>query len=154
MTRPPTWPGRSSTAIESPAGRPVDLGARAAPLEAPAGEPAGEEPWRLVLSTSVPAHWIPLVPVRLGEGGAIRFQRGRVPVPGGTTRGARGQILEPRRRLLMHEEEVLRTGLRVVRRFQSARDTKGRLHTWVGRRKGPGRGEGSSGLNFDVLEID
>ena len=140
--------------IESPAGRPVDLGARAAALEAPAGEPAGEEPWRFVLSTSVPAHWIPLVPVRLGEGGAIRFQRGRVPVPGGTTRGARGQILEPRRRLLMHEEEVLRTGLRVVRRFQSARDTKGRLHTWVGRRKGPGRGEGSSGLNFDVLEID
>jgi hypothetical protein len=54
--------------------------------------------------------------------------------------------------LLLHEEEIPRAGIRVVRRFQSARDPSGRLHTWVGRRKGPGRGDGSSGLDFDVLE--
>ena len=139
--------------VESAAGRPVDLAARA---RGPAGaaEPAADNRWRLVLSTPVPDHWVPLVPVRLGAGGAIRLQRGRVPVPGGTSRGARGQILEPERRLLLHEEEVLRTGVRVVRRFQSARDTEGRLHTWVGRRKGPGRGEGTSGLVFDDLETE
>ncbi len=138
--------------IESAAGRPVDLAARApAPGRA---EHSEDDRWRLVLSTSVPDHWVPLVPVRLGAGGSIRLQRGRVPMPGGPSRGARGRILEPQRRLLMHEDEVLRTGVRVVRRFQSARDTNGRLHTWVGRRKGPGRGEGTSGLVFDELETD
>ncbi len=138
--------------VESAAGRPVDLAARA---PVPAGEPGetgDEDRWRLVLSTAPPDHWVPLVPVRLGAAGAIRLQRGRVPVPGGTTRGARGRILEPRRRLLIHEEEVLRTATSVVRRFQSARDPDGRLHTWVGRRKGPTREQGTSGLRFDELE--
>ena len=139
--------------VESAAGRPVDLAARA-PGQGGAAEPPADDRWRLVLSTPVPDNWVPLVPVRLGPGGAIRLQRGRVPVPGGTSRGARGRILEPERRLLLHEEEVLRTGVRVVRRFQSARDTGGRLHTWVGRRKGPGRGEGTSGLVFDDLETE
>ena len=37
-----------------------------------------------------------------------------------------------------------------MRRFQSARGPDGRLHVWVGRRKGPGRGEGSSSLEFDT----
>ena len=138
--------------VESPAGRPVDLAARAPAPADGADQPVDPDRWRLVLSTPVPDHWVPLLPVRLGEGGAIRLQRGRVPVPGGTSRGARGTILEPRRRLLIHEDEVLRTGVRIVRRFQSARDSKGRLHTWIGRRKGPGRGDGSSGLVFDDLE--
>jgi hypothetical protein len=139
--------------IESAAGRPVDLAARS-PAAGRTYSDTGDDRWRLVLSTPVPDHWVPLVPVRIGKDGAIRLQRGRVPVPGGTTRGARGRILEPERRLLVHEEEVLRTGLRVVRRFQSARDADGRLHTWVGRRKGPTRALGSSGLEFDVIEKD
>jgi hypothetical protein len=137
--------------VEGAAGRPVDLAARAAPEEH-TDEGAGGDRWRLVLSSPVPEHWVPLVPVRIGADGAIRLQRGRVPVPGGTSRGARGRILEPRRRLLLHEEEVLRTGVRVVRRFQSARATDGSLQTWIGRRKGPGRGEGSSGLAYDELQ--
>ncbi len=136
--------------IESAAGRPIDLAARAP--AARAAEDPGDDRWQLVLSTPVPDHWVPLVPVRMGAGGAIRLQRGRVPVPGGTSRGARGEILEPRRRLLLHEEEVVRTGVRVVRRFQSARAVDGSLQTWIGRRKGPGRGEGASGLVFDHLE--
>jgi hypothetical protein len=139
--------------IESAAGRPVDLAARA-PAAGVAAEQPDDDRWHLVLSTSVPDQWIPLMPVRLGAGGSIRLQRGRVPVPGGGSRGARGRILEPQRRLLIHEDEVLSTGIRIVRRFQSARDTEGRLHTWVGRRKGPGRGEGASGLTFDELETD
>jgi hypothetical protein len=137
--------------IESAAGRAVDLVGRT-PVEPP--EPAGDGQWRLDLSTSVPAQWVPLVPVRLGQGGGIWLQRGRVPVPGGGSRGARGRILEPWRRLLIQEDEVLSTGVRVVRRYQSARGVDGRLHTWVGRRKGPGRGQGSSGLVFDHLETD
>jgi hypothetical protein len=145
--------------VESVAGRPVDVAARRG---SPAVErsPGGADEWDLVLSTQVPSHWVPLVPVRLvdEDGGAtsgqIMFQRGRVPVSGqpGESRGAFGRILVPDRRLLVHEDEIPRAGIRVVRRFQSARDPAGKLHTWVGRRKGPGRGEGHSGLEFDVLD--
>jgi hypothetical protein len=145
--------------IESMAGRPVDVAARR-PAPAVARAPGAADEWDLVLSTTVPPHWVPLVPVRLDDGdgstltGQIMFQRGRVPLAGqpGASRGALGTILVPRRRLLIHEDEIPRAGIRVVRRFQSARDPAGKLHTWVGRRKGPGRGEGHSGLEFDVLD--
>ena len=145
--------------IESAAGRPVDVAARrgAAPAEPSAGD-AGDE-WDFRLSTPIPEHWVPLVPVRVvdtpgASEGTIMFQRGRAPVAGdpGATRGALGRILVPRQRLLIHEEEIPRAGIVVVRRYQSARDAKGGLHTWVGRRKGPGRGEGDSGLVFDDLD--
>jgi hypothetical protein len=79
--------------------------------------------------------------------GPIAFQRGRI-----EGRGARGRVLEPQTRLLIDEEEVPREGVRVARRFQSARGTDGRLHVWAGRRKGPGRGEGSSRLEFDAID--
>jgi hypothetical protein len=141
--------------VESPAGRPVDLGAR---LASASSKSADTDQWRYVLGTPVPDNWVPLIPVRLEArtglpSGSIMFQRGRMPVPGtpNQTHGARGKILIPDRRLLLHEEEIPRTGVRVVRRYQSARDSRGRLHTWVARRKGPGRGEGHSGLSFDDL---
>jgi hypothetical protein len=146
--------------VESAAGRPVDTAAR---RTAPARDraPQAGDAWELVLSTPVPPHWTPLVPVRLVDdvaagatSGQIMFQRGRLPVAGqpGRSSGALGRILVPDRRLLIHEEEIPRAGIRVVRRYQSARDPSGKLHTWVGRRKGPGRGEGHSGLAFDVLD--
>jgi hypothetical protein len=107
-----------------------------------------DDRWRYVLATDVPDNWVPLVPVRIGdEAGPIAFQRGRI-----EGRGARGHVLEPKTRLLINEEEVPREGVRVVRRFQSARGPDGRLHVWIGRRKGPGRGEGSSRLEFDTLD--
>ena len=131
--------------VESVTGRPVDLGARG---RAPAPPPAADDRWRYALSTAVPENWVPLVPVRIGGAtGAVAFQRGRI---GG--RGARGHVLEPQVRLLINEEEIPREGTRVVRRFQSARGPDGRLHVWVGRRKGPGRGEGSSRLEFDRID--
>ncbi|HEY7073903.1 MAG TPA: hypothetical protein VH418_00975 [Solirubrobacteraceae bacterium] len=142
--------------IESRAGRPVDVAARRG---TPAAAPAPDDAWDLVLSTEVPGNWVPLLPVRLVDApeaaeGQIMLQRGRVPLPGvpGSSRGALGSILVPDRRLLVHEDEIPRAGLRVVRRFQSARDPAGGLHTWVGRRKGPGRGIGHSGLEFDRLD--
>ena len=54
--------------------------------------------------------------------------------------------------LLLHEEEIPRSGVRVVRRWQSARAPSGRLVTWLGRRKGPGRGDAASGVLFDTLD--
>lgn len=147
--------------VESRAGNPVDVAARG-PRPRPATEDRGDgDDWLLTLSTPVPNHWVPLLPVRLVDDPAqpadraqIMFQRGRVPMPGGSggTSGALGEILVPDRRLLIHEDEIPNAGLRVVRRFQSARSADGRLHTWIGRRKGPGRGEGHSGLEFDRLD--
>jgi hypothetical protein len=64
-----------------------------------------------------------------------------------------GRILEPETTpLRIHDEEVPRDGANVRRAWQLARDPSGRTHLWLGRRKGSGRGEGSSGLRFDAVE--
>jgi hypothetical protein len=107
-----------------------------------------------LLGTSVPDYWIPLLPVRIGS--AIRLKRGVLPRLesdglGGTFK-PQGLLLEPERELLLHDEEVPREGARVTRAYQYARWVDGSTHLWVGRRKQPGRGEGSSGLRFDTVE--
>jgi hypothetical protein len=43
-------------------------------------------------------------------------------------------------------------GAIVERSYQYARWVDGRSYLWVGRRKRAGRGEGSSGLRFDIAE--
>ena len=64
-----------------------------------------------------------------------------------------GRILTPIPvdRLELFEEEVPREGVRVTRSYQYTRWFDGSTHLWIGRRKEVGRGEGSSGLRFDVL---
>jgi hypothetical protein len=52
----------------------------------------------------------------------------------------------------LYEEEVPREGVRVTRRYQYTRWCDGSTHVWIGRRKQIGRGEGSSGLRFDIVE--
>jgi hypothetical protein len=49
------------------------------------------------------------------------------------------------------EEEVPRSGVQVVQRFQRTRWYGGRTYTWLGVRKLTGRGEGASRLAFDEL---
>ena len=108
------------------------------------------------LGTSVPDYWIPLLPVQ--EGTSIRLKRGALPdlgSEGGTgTLEPQGRVLEPGRELLLHDEEVPREGARVTRAYQYARWIDGSTHLWMGRRKQPGRGEGSSGLRFDIVEAN
>jgi hypothetical protein len=55
-------------------------------------------------------------------------------------------------RLAIPEEEVPREGVVVRRTWQAARWHDGRLFVWVGNRAAVGRGEGSSGLEFDSLD--
>ena len=62
-----------------------------------------------------------------------------------------GRLLEPGRPLALFEEEVPRAGARVVRRYEYARWADGSGHLWIARRKSAGRGEGASGLRFDIL---
>jgi hypothetical protein len=104
------------------------------------------------LSTEIPDYWIPLMPVRIGEG--LRLKRGDILKTDGS-RGivqALGRVLESGQALSLFEEEVPREGIRVTRSFQFTRWIDGSSHLWVGRRKGVGRGQGSSGLQFDSLE--
>jgi hypothetical protein len=114
--------------------------------------PNGELTYRL--GTTVPDYWIPLLPVQVGS--ALRLKRGALPRfetddPVGTFE-PQGLILDPAHELLLPDEEVPREGARVTRSYQCARWVDGSTHLWVGRRKEPGRGEGSSGLRFDTIE--
>jgi hypothetical protein len=54
--------------------------------------------------------------------------------------------------LRVEEEEVPRDGVRLTRAFNYARDAQGRGVLWIGRRKTTSRGEGASGLRFDVIK--
>lgn len=113
------------------------------------------------LGTQVSENWIPLIPVHIpGSNREIRLQRAamprlsvRPPVPV----EPRGALLRPgldetpKQPLFIHEEEVLRAGVMVTRTFQRARWWDGRIYTWLGRRKQTGRGQGSSGLEFDEI---
>ena len=107
---------------------------------------------RYRLSTEIPDYWIPLMPVRIGEG--LRLKRGDVLKTDGA-RGivqALGRILESNQALSLFEEEVPREGIRVTPSFQLTRWIDGSSYLWVWRRKGVGRGAGSSGLQFDSIE--
>jgi hypothetical protein len=105
---------------------------------------------KYLLTTNVPEHWIPLIPVRMES--SVRLRRGRVL----GSAGAKSLVLDPpatpEAGLALFEEEIPREGARVTRTFQMARSSDGSTHLWIGRRKHVGRGEGSSGLRFDRAE--
>jgi hypothetical protein len=61
-------------------------------------------------------------------------------------------MLEPSRVLSLREEEVPRAGVHLTRSAQLARWIGGTTLLWMGRRKRTGRGEGSSGLRYDVVK--
>jgi hypothetical protein len=111
------------------------------------------------LATPVPDHWIPFVPVAAkgaaGEAGEVQLERRamRRHTAGGVRRiDPKGITLRPGRVLRIEEEEVPREGILVTRSYQFTRSFDGRGYLWVGRRKRVGRGEGSSGLRFDIVE--
>jgi hypothetical protein len=113
---------------------------------------------------SVPENWIPFIPVHVpGDNREIQLQRASMPrvIEGNS---APPEKVKPRTSLLregldrlpatpyfIHEEEVPRAGIQVTQSFQRTRWTDGRIVVWLGARKQVGRGEGSSGLQFDRL---
>jgi hypothetical protein len=145
--------------VESAAGGRLDRleAYRATRLEpAPAPSADGDNTLHYRLATTVPDYWLPLVPVRIDPARPdIRLRRGRVLLDRDgqpTAPSALGRVLEPSVPLSLFEEEVPRAGARVTRAWQYARWSDGTTHLWIGRRKGPGRGEGWSGLRFDAVE--
>jgi hypothetical protein len=107
------------------------------------------------LATPMPKNWYPLAPEQ--DGGAMllrlrplrRFEGGsahREDPTAALLQGTGGKDLA------VEEQEIPRSGLIVTRSFQVTRDAAGRRLVWLGRRKKAGRGEGRSGLKFDLLE--
>lgn len=114
---------------------------------------------KYVMQTNVPMNWIPFLPVHIqGTNRAVDLQLGSMNDFWSETSSTPSR---PRTRLLQYqnnekymikEEEIPRAGIFVTRSYQRARWIDGSTHVWIGKHKGTGRGEGSSGLRFDVLE--
>jgi hypothetical protein len=108
---------------------------------------------KYILGTEVPDNWIPFLPVHVDASNrAIQLQRARMPE---AIAAYRTTILEgddPDQPYFIHEEEVPRAGAIVTKAFQRTRWWNGRTYLWLGRRKQTGRGEGASGLAFDIVE--
>lgn len=119
--------------------------------------------FKYMIENTVPENWIPFVPVHIpGQYRAVRLQRGSMPrwfkneyapVRPVTELLRTGiseadQVTAP---MFINEEEVPRAGARVTSNYQRTRWYNGKTVSWLGRRKKLGRGEGSSGLQFDTL---
>ena len=151
--------------VQGASGAPIDRNeqwnrslATAARTAAAAGPPTVPiAPLRYQLATNVPDHWIPLLPVHDGTDRGVRLQRGAMlhfdtGVP--TSIEPRGQLLASPADapLRFFEEEVPREGRRVQRIPMLARWSGGTTMTWIGRRSRVGRGEGASGLRYDIVD--
>jgi len=110
------------------------------------------------LMTDVPDHWIPFIPVQLdGEKRQVALVEALLPRPNSM---GEVEIPEPRSSVLQElkglpglaEEEVPSAGVIVRRRWFLARSADGGRHAWAARSVSSGRGEGASGLRFDVAE--
>jgi len=128
-------------------------------LQPPAAEPAPAAPITYQVSSTVPENWIPFIPVHVtGDNREIQLQRGAMPrILGGAV-----AKVQPRTTLLrpgldaaqpyfVHEEEVPRVGARVTVAFNRTRRHDGRVLVWLGAWRATGRGEASSGLDWDRI---
>ena len=79
------------------------------------------------------------------------LKRGVVPGHDSSLTQIRQRMLNPQQPLTLPDEEVPRSGVIVTRSWQYARWVDGSTHVWIGHRKEPGRGEGSSGLRLTLL---
>jgi hypothetical protein len=118
---------------------------------------AAAPPLRYEIQTRVPENWIPLLPVVIDPAeGDIALERGAMlrDTPNPTPILPVGRILAPSsldgQPYRIREEEIPREGLKVSRVICRTRGTDGSTHLWIARRKQIGRGEGSSGLLFDL----
>ncbi|WP_134741607.1 hypothetical protein [Nocardioides sp. 503] len=138
--------------IEDDHGKPLDRFAAWAARETQAIPEITRPTYRV--DSEVPDHWFPLLPEQLADLESVRLRLAPI------TRLVDGVPAspEPRGGLLpsvgswLHEEEVPRSGVQVVRTWQHARWQGGSRHLWRGRHKLTGHGEGDSGLRFDEVE--
>jgi hypothetical protein len=119
--------------------------------------PDDRPPLRYQIQTSVPANWIPFLPVRINtETGDIALERAAM-----LDQSEPPKPIRPQGRILLptapsaspyrvREEEAPHEGVHVSRIVQRVRWIDGSTHLWIAREKCVGKGEGSSGLRFDL----
>jgi hypothetical protein len=169
-TLPSTWSSRASEevllvrdelanlawaverVVESPTGRPLDRQQDEQERRPDDEPPPVDGPLRYALATLPPANWFPLIPRAAVPDAPRMLARGTLRRDDDTPILPAGRLLEPATPLELFDEEVPRAGVRVVREWQMGRAPDGSTHLWRTRRKGTGRGEGSSGLRFDTVE--
>lgn len=115
---------------------------------------------RYRLATTVPPNWIPFVPatsspfhraIKLLRAQMLRNEADEKPSPiPALTRVL--DPLDPSGVLWLEEEAVPRAGVKAQVTRQRARWVDGKTYVWLGRKAVTGRGEGSSGLRFDVVQ--
>ncbi len=109
------------------------------------------------LMTEVPDHWVPFIPVHLpGESRQVGLIEAVLPRPHSLgdveISSPRSSVLQELRGRMIPEEEVPSAGVVVRRRWFLARSADGGRHAWAARSVTVGRGEGASGLRFDVAD--
>ena len=109
------------------------------------------------LATDVPEHWVPFIPVHLpGSSRQVGLVEAVLPRPNSLgdleASSPRSSVLQELAGRVIPEEEVPSSGVVVRRRWFLARSADGGRHAWAARSVSVGRGEGSSGLRFDVAE--
>jgi hypothetical protein len=109
------------------------------------------------LMTEVPDHWVPFIPVQIpGSSRQVALVEAVLPRPDSlgelVISEPRSSVLQELRGIPLPEEEVPSAGVVVRRRWFLARSADGGRHAWAARSVVTGRGEGSSGLQFDVAE--
>ncbi|MEU7870015.1 hypothetical protein [Dactylosporangium sp. NPDC049140] len=122
----------------------------------PAAPP--DEPHAAIAYTAmndVPAHWIPFIAAHVPDDSrSVQLQRAALPSP------VDGAPVRPHTALLreglpqayfVNEEEVPPTGTTLALAFRRTRSADGSVTVWLGTRRGTGRGEGSSGLAYDII---
>lgn len=117
--------------------------------------------------TQVPENWIPFVPVhKKNDNREIQLQRASMLRIIEGDPSDHPKKIKPQTSILregleedpnplayyIYEEEIPRSGVKVNKAFQRARWLNGKVFTWLGMKKKTGRGEGSSGLAFDILK--
>ncbi len=119
----------------------------------PPPPPPGGVKIAYTLETTVPDNWIPLVPVQTAAG-ELFLRRGTMEVP--TSTGpleitARAALLEPEHPYFLADRYLARTGREGTRYFRRTRWSDGSTFVWMARRLRPGRGQGWSGLAYDLV---
>lgn len=117
-------------------------------------------PLRYRLQTPVPVHWIPFPPVQIDTAHrAVALERAAMErfVDGEMLAiHPKGRVLDPTHldseRYRINEEEVSRSGTRILRAAHRTRWVDGTTHVWISRRRRAGMGEGASGLRYDLAE--
>jgi hypothetical protein len=136
------YEGDSGAAIER-----IEQMTRAMPERPVPGEEAIA---RYVLGTSVPPYWFPLVPTSLNRGLGLKLER----------MANQDASVKPHGRFLevggpvIPDAEVPREGTRLIRDHLLTRWSNGEPLLWSRRVRRVGRGEGSSGLRFDVVDLE